>query len=55
MPSRNWVRPFLKLAQDVGLEFESLSDAVEALRQFLEPVLDTEANIKWNPSNWHWE
>jgi predicted nucleotidyltransferase component of viral defense system len=55
LPSQAWVRPFHKLADEVGLEFESLSDAGEALQQFLELPLRIETSIVWNPANWHWE
>jgi hypothetical protein len=55
LPSKDWSRPFLKLANEVGLEFESLPDAGEALQQFLEPALVTEAYLRWNPTNWRWE
>ena len=54
-PSKDWSRPFLKMVNEVGLKFESLPDAGEALQQFLEPALEAEAQIKWNPTNWQWE
>jgi len=54
-PSKEWLHPFLKMANEVRLEFESLSDAGEALQQFLEPALEVEALLIWNPKNWHWE
>ena len=54
-PSKDWSRPFLKMVNEVGLKFESLPDAGEALQQFLEPALEAEAQIRWNPTNWHWE
>jgi hypothetical protein len=55
LPSRDWGRPFQKMANEVGLEFASLLDAGEALRQFIEPPLGTETLIRWNPTNWRWE
>jgi hypothetical protein len=42
------------MADEVGLDFASLSDAGEALQQFLEPALRTEIEISWNPTKWHW-
>ena len=55
LPSRDWTRPFRKMANEVGLEFAYLLDAGEALRQFIEPPLGTEIQIRWNPTNWRWE
>jgi hypothetical protein len=55
LPSKNWSSPFIKMANEVGLEFASLLDAGEALRQFVEPPLGTETQIRWNPTNWRWE
>ena len=54
-PSKDWSRPFQKNADEVGLDFESLSEAGEALQQFLEPTLSAEIQLRWNPDNWHWE
>ncbi len=55
LPSKDWSRPFLKMANEVDLEFDSLPDAGEALTQFLEPALEAVAHIRWNPTDWHWE
>ena len=55
LPSQDWSRPFQKMANDTGLEFESLLKAGEALQQFLEPALKTESQLRWNPADWHWE
>jgi hypothetical protein len=55
LPSKDWSRPFLKMANEVGLEFDSLPDAGEALTQFLEPALEAVAHIRWNLTDWHWE
>lgn len=54
-PSKDWSRPFQKIADEVGLDFESLSEAGEALQQFLEPALGAEIQQRWNPDNWQWE
>jgi hypothetical protein len=55
LPPKDWSQPYLKMANEVGLKYESLPDAGEALQQFLEPALMTEAQIRWNPTNWQWE
>jgi len=53
-PSKDWARPFQKMADEVGLDFESLSEARAALQQFLEPGLNTEIQRRWNPGKWVW-
>jgi hypothetical protein len=55
LPSKDWSRPFQKMANEVGLESDSLTDAGIALRHFLEPALADETQTRWNPINWHWE
>ena len=55
LPSKDWSRPFQKMANEVGLESDSLTDAGKSLRQFLEPALADETQTRWNPTNWHWE
>jgi hypothetical protein len=54
-PSKDWLRSYRRMAEEVGLEFDSLPNAGEALQQFIEPALEAEVNIRWNPTNWHWE
>jgi hypothetical protein len=55
LPSKNWSRPFQKMAQEVGLKIETLSDAGVALRKFLEPVFEDKTRKKWNSTKWDWE
>jgi hypothetical protein len=55
LPSKDWSRPFQKMANEVGLESDTLTDAGIALRHFLEPALADETQTRWNPINWHWE
>ena len=54
LPAKDWSRPFGKMANEVGLEFASLSDAGEALQQFLGPALMTATRKRWDPTKWHW-
>jgi hypothetical protein len=55
LPTKDWSRSFQKMANEVGLEFKSLSDAGKALQKFLEPALDSEELLKWNSTDWCWE
>jgi hypothetical protein len=54
-PSKDWSRSYRKMADEVGLEFDSLSNAGKALQQFIEPALKANVSVRWNPTNWHWE
>lgn len=54
-PPKDWRRSFGKLAGDVGLGYGTLDDAVDALRQFLDPILVGEVDKEWNPTSWSWE
>ena len=55
LPPKDLSRPFQKIADEVGLDFESFLEAGKALQQFLEPALDAEIHLRWNPDNWRWE
>ena len=55
LPSKDWARPFQKMANEVGLDFKSLSEAGESLQQFIEPALNAELHLRWNPEKWGWE
>ena len=54
-PPSTWSTPFRRLAGEVGVEFRTLSDAGEAARRFLDPVLSGEAAGTWDPVGWSWK
>jgi len=53
-PPSTWSLPFGRLAGEIGLEYPTLSDASEAARRFLDPVLRGEAAGMWDPVAWSW-
>lgn len=53
-PPSNWSVPFRRLAGEVGLEYRTLSDASEAAREFLDPVLRGETVGTWDPLARSW-
>jgi len=55
LPSNDWTLSFQKMAREVGLKIETLSDAGVALRKFLEPVFEDETRKNWNSAKWNWE
>lgn len=55
MPPASWARPFKKPTTEVQLDVTDLTEANEAIRQFLDPVLNGQAHGHWNPMSWRWE
>ncbi len=53
-PPSSWSAPFRRLAEETGLGYRSLTDASEAARRFVDPVLQGEAAGTWDPANWSW-
>jgi hypothetical protein len=53
-PPSTWSAPFRRLAEETGLGYRTLSDAGEAARRFLDPVLQGEAAGTWDPVRWSW-
>ena len=51
-PPSSWSAPFPRLAEDVGLDYGTLSKAGEAARRFLDPMLRGEAVGAWDPVLW---
>lgn len=54
-PPGNWAQPFRRLADETGLTWRELDDAVEAARRFLDPVLQGIEAANWNPTAWTWQ
>lgn len=54
-PPENWGLPFRRMAREVRLDWDDLTQAVEQARRFLEPVLRGQAQGTWNPSLWQWQ
>jgi hypothetical protein len=53
-PPLTWRAPFRRLTGETGLDYETLRDAAEAARCFLDPVLGSEATGVWDPMAWSW-
>lgn len=54
-PPLGWERPFQRLAAEVKLEQRSIQEADAALKQFLNPVLNSSQIAIWNPLYWQWQ
>lgn len=61
LPSRSpdppafWSRSFHRLAEQTGLAYTTLPEAVEAMRGFLDPVLQNQTKGTWDPLHWGWQ
>ncbi|MBW1951309.1 MAG: nucleotidyl transferase AbiEii/AbiGii toxin family protein [Deltaproteobacteria bacterium] len=53
-PPSDWQRPYRRLAEEVGLQWLDLSEASEALQDFLHPILAQNATGVWDASAWRW-
>jgi hypothetical protein len=55
LPPATWSVPFRSLAAEVGVEYRSLGDAIDAARRFLDPVLSGEATGTWDSVDQSWK
>lgn len=54
-PPKDWRQPFQRMADETGLPWHDLSDAVAPVQQFVDPVLQSSNVGNWNPLTWKWE
>lgn len=54
-PPTDWNNPFRKLARETGLQWTLIAEAFPACQKFLEPVLQSVPESKWDPLQWTWE
>jgi hypothetical protein len=53
-PPPAWEQPYAALARTDGLRWTSLKEVTAAARSFLNPVLASEDEIRWEPATWTW-
>lgn len=46
---------YRKLARELDLAWPTIDDAGQALTQFLNPVLQGEVRLRWDPAAWRWK
>ena len=51
---QNWQTWFRKASKELGLPYETLDQATDAVRMFVDPVLEGLAVGVWNPESWNW-
>jgi len=55
-PPRDWLQPYRRLSQPVGLEDISLDEAFTLLQKFINPILGGGIQkTRWEPSKWGWK
>jgi Nucleotidyl transferase AbiEii toxin, Type IV TA system len=53
-PLAAWALPYAAMAKEDELPWPTLADVSRAAREFLEPVLRSEARPTWDPAGWSW-
>jgi hypothetical protein len=53
-PPAFWGNQYAKIAEDDNLPWRTLKEVTEAVRSFLDPVLASNMNARWNPKTWTW-
>jgi hypothetical protein len=54
-PPSQWARSYTRLRRDLDVPWPDLDAAIDAERQFIEPILNKEARGRWRPGEWKWE
>lgn len=54
-PPNGWAQPFRRLADETGLAWREIDDAVDAARRFFDPVLQEACTGIWDPGAWTWQ
>lgn len=53
-PPASWGRSYRELAREVHLRQLSLDDAIDAVRQFIDPLLRQQPGASWSKEQWKW-
>lgn len=53
-PPATWENPYASIAQENQLSWPRLCDVFEAAQAFLDPVLATNLECVWTPTDWKW-
>lgn len=53
-PPSKWGPPFRKSADELELPWHDLSEGTEAVRGFIDPLLNDGGVGQWNPESWSW-
>jgi hypothetical protein len=55
IPPDSWSQPLRRMADETGLAWREVGDAVTAAQQFVEPVLQSQKAGEWDPITWLWK
>lgn len=53
-PPPSWREPYAALARTDKLRWTTLDEVTAAARAFLDPVLASESDLRWEPATWTW-
>lgn len=54
-PPATWEQPYAALARTDHLRWTTLEEVTAAARSFLDPVLATDGESRWEPAAWRWQ
>lgn len=54
-PPAAWEAPYAAIAKEDRLQWDTLAEAFEAGRAFLDPVLAGAGDDEWQPNTWSWQ
>lgn len=53
-PPEDWDAPYRRLAKEQNMHFDTLPDAGQAVKAFIDPVLQSADSGMWDPLTWSW-
>ena len=53
-PPDDWDAPYRRLAKEQNMHFDTLPDAGQAAKAFIDPVLQSADSGMWDPLRWSW-
>ena len=53
-PPSTWLAPYAAMAREDQLAWPTLADATSAAKAFLDPVLGSIGDARWDPKGWNW-
>lgn len=54
-PSATWEKEYANLAEENDLLWRNLADVYAAAKEFIEPVLSSNVDARWDTTTWRWE
>jgi Nucleotidyl transferase AbiEii toxin, Type IV TA system len=53
-PPEAWTAPYARMAEQNELPWRTLAEVEAVVRAFLDPLLSSESDARWDPRSWTW-